>query len=76
MTKNNYSNKEKKTTRSIVNEPIASYELNETIGLSFPAQYTMDELKAHLAVSLEDVKAGRIYNHEDIPNLRPQWKLQ
>ncbi|WP_293715286.1 hypothetical protein [uncultured Parabacteroides sp.] len=76
MTKKNYYKKEKETSQSTVNEPIASYGFSETVGQSSPAQYTLDELKAHLAISLEDIKAGRIYSHEEIPNLRPQWKLQ
>ena len=76
MTKKNYYKKEKETSQSCVNEPIASYGFSETVRQSSPAQYTLEELKAHLAISLEDIKAGRIYNHEEIPNLRPQWKLQ
>lgn len=73
MTKKKYSEPDETTSRSSVNEPIASYGLSEVIGQTSPAQYSLDELKAHLAISLENIKAGRIHNHEDIPNLRPQW---
>lgn len=76
MTKKNYLREGEEASRSKLNEPVVSYGSGETIGISSPAQYTLDELKIHLAISLEDIKAGRIHAHDDIPNLYPQWKLQ
>lgn len=76
MTKKNYTHKEKEASQPAINEPVMVYGASEVTRQLSPAQYTPDELKAHLVISLEDIKAGRIYAHDDIPSLRPQWKLQ
>ena len=41
-----------------------------------PCQFTLEELSEILDKSEEDVKAGRVYTHEEVRKMYPEWGLE
>ncbi|GEM_PF-5814040 len=66
--KKDYSDQEV-NKKSSIQEPIAIYQKP-------PCQFTLEELKEEIRLSLKDIEDGNLIDNKDLPAKYPEWELE